>query len=177
TDVPTAASTASGSAGVTAIPSSWPMKSSGSTGPMTSAFTRWPTKTRRPCALPGSLSWRSWLRGDCPSIFLPPFEPRTLRGTPTGRAASRRALVEPDQRKWDYRHQVLAQRYLRPWQLFAWVKWFELWFHLRPSRLCGMLRGRDRFRRRQSRWVFCHIGLVWLSEVLEFLSDRLLRRD
>jgi anaerobic magnesium-protoporphyrin IX monomethyl ester cyclase len=91
--------------------------------------------------------------------------------TPFGREARRRALVEPDQRKWDYRHQVLAQDHFKPWQLFARVKWLELWFHLRPSRLWGMLRTRDRFRRWQWLWVFWHIGLVWLGEVLEFLRD------
>jgi anaerobic magnesium-protoporphyrin IX monomethyl ester cyclase len=95
--------------------------------------------------------------------------------TPFGQAARRRDLVEPDQRKWDYRHQVLAQKYLEPWQLFAWVKWIELWFHLRPSRLWGALRSLDRFRRRQLLWVLCHIGMVWLGEVLEFLHNRVLK--
>jgi anaerobic magnesium-protoporphyrin IX monomethyl ester cyclase len=95
--------------------------------------------------------------------------------TPFGQEARQRALVEPDQRKWDYRHQVLAQKHLKPWQLFAHVKWLELWFHLRPSRLWGMLRTRDPFRRWQLLWVFCHIGLVWLGEVLEFLRDRFLK--
>src|SRR5204862_1289363 len=91
--------------------------------------------------------------------------------TPFGQQARLRELVEPDQRKWDYRHQVLAQKHLKPWQLFARVKWLELWFHLRPSRLWGILRSRDRFRRRQILWVMGHIGVVWLGEVLEFLRD------
>jgi anaerobic magnesium-protoporphyrin IX monomethyl ester cyclase len=38
--------------------------------------------------------------------------------TPFGRESLRREVVEPDQTKWDYRHQVLGQRHLRPWQLF-----------------------------------------------------------
>jgi anaerobic magnesium-protoporphyrin IX monomethyl ester cyclase len=91
--------------------------------------------------------------------------------TPFGRVSRDRAVVEPDQRKWDYRHQVLAERRLRPWQLFAGVKWLELWFHLRPRRLWAMLCQRDRFRRRQLLWVLFHIGLVWVGEVLEFLRD------
>jgi anaerobic magnesium-protoporphyrin IX monomethyl ester cyclase len=89
--------------------------------------------------------------------------------TPFGREALRGEVVEPDRRRWDYRHQVLAQRHLRPWQLFLWVKWVELWFHLRPSRLWGILRDRDHFRRRQLLWVLRHIGQVWVGEVLEFL--------
>jgi anaerobic magnesium-protoporphyrin IX monomethyl ester cyclase len=95
--------------------------------------------------------------------------------TPFGQHSGR-AVVEPDQRKWDYRHQVLAQKYLRPWQLFGGVKWLELWFHLRPGRLWALLRTRDRFRRRQLLWVYLHIGLVWLGEVVEFVRDRLRRR-
>jgi anaerobic magnesium-protoporphyrin IX monomethyl ester cyclase len=97
--------------------------------------------------------------------------------TPFGREARQRALVEPDLRKWDYRHQVLAQKYLKPWGLFARVKWLELWFHLRPGRLREMLRTRDRFRRRQLLWVLHHIGMVWLGEVLEFVRDRFLKGD
>src|SRR5262249_4894428 len=48
--------------------------------------------------------------------------------TPFGRKSLEQTLIEPDQRKWDYRHQVLAQKHLKPWQLFARVKWLELWF-------------------------------------------------
>ena len=84
--------------------------------------------------------------------------------TPFGREALRGAVVEPDQRKWDFRHQVLALRRLRPWRLFVGVKWLELWFHLRPRRLWRVLRTRDGFRRRQLLWVLLHIGLVWVCE-------------
>ncbi|HMF14321.1 MAG TPA: radical SAM protein, partial [Gemmataceae bacterium] len=95
--------------------------------------------------------------------------------TPFGHEAQQRALVEPDQRKWDYRHQVLAQKHLVPWQLFAQVKWLELWFHLRPIRLWEMVRTRDLFRRWQLLWVLGHTGMVWLSEVREFLRDHVLK--
>jgi anaerobic magnesium-protoporphyrin IX monomethyl ester cyclase len=91
--------------------------------------------------------------------------------TPFGREAQSRAVVEPDQRKWDYRHQVLAQRHLTKWQLFLAVKWLEFWFHMRPRRFWAMLRTRDRLHRRQRLWVLFHIGLVWVGEILEFLRD------
>jgi anaerobic magnesium-protoporphyrin IX monomethyl ester cyclase len=96
--------------------------------------------------------------------------------TPFGREAARRPVVEKDLEKWDYRHQVLGQRRLAPWQLFAGVKWLELCFHLRPRRLWGLLRTRDRFRRWQLWWVFLHIGLVWLGEVVEFVMRALFPR-
>jgi anaerobic magnesium-protoporphyrin IX monomethyl ester cyclase len=89
--------------------------------------------------------------------------------TPFGQEVQGRRLVQRDQRKWDYRHQVLAQKHLKPWQLFAGVKWLELRFHLRPARLRTLFRQRDPFRRRQGFWVYSHIAVVWLAEVVEFL--------
>jgi anaerobic magnesium-protoporphyrin IX monomethyl ester cyclase len=91
--------------------------------------------------------------------------------TKFGQESAPRPVVEPDQQKWDYRHQVLGQRHLEPWQLFLWVKWVELWFHLRPRRLLAIFHTRDRFRLQQSLWVYFHIGLVWLGEILEFLRE------
>jgi anaerobic magnesium-protoporphyrin IX monomethyl ester cyclase len=95
--------------------------------------------------------------------------------TPFGREALGGEVIEPDLRKWDYRHQVLGQRHLRPWQLFVWVKWLELWFHLRPQRLWEVMRTRDWFRRRQLLWVLLHIGRVWVGEIMEFLGAALFR--
>ena len=89
--------------------------------------------------------------------------------TPFGADALRRPVMEPDQRFWDYRHQVLAQPHMRPWQLFAAVKWLELCFHFRPSRILGILRTRDRFRQRQLLWCSLHTGMVWFGEVAEFV--------
>jgi anaerobic magnesium-protoporphyrin IX monomethyl ester cyclase len=96
--------------------------------------------------------------------------------TPFGREVQDRKVVEEDQRNWDYRHQVLAQRRLAPWQLFAAVKWLELCFHLSPRRLWSLLTMRDCFRRRQLLWVYLHIGLVWLGEVAEFMQGIVSRR-
>ena len=88
--------------------------------------------------------------------------------TPFGREALGRA-VQRDQEKWDYRHQVLGQKQLRPWQLFFAVKWLELCYHLRPSRLWTMLRENDRSRLWQWLWTYFHIGAVWVAEMAEFL--------
>lgn len=89
--------------------------------------------------------------------------------TPFGEESRGRRVVEPDQSKWDYRHQVLEQKELWPWQLFLAVKWLELRFHLTPRRLLRLFDGRDRMRRRQRSWVFRHIAAVWLGEVIEFV--------
>jgi anaerobic magnesium-protoporphyrin IX monomethyl ester cyclase len=90
--------------------------------------------------------------------------------TPFGEQVAGRRLVEMDQRKWDYRHQVLAQKHLAPWQLYAAVKWLEFCFHIRPRRLWSVLRARDRFRRSQLLWTYLHIGRLWLAEIGEFLA-------
>ncbi len=80
-----------------------------------------------------------------------------------------RLVVQLDRAKWDYRHQILAQTHLRPWQLFLAAKWLEIRFHLTPGRIWAMIGGGDRSTRRHRRWVFRHIGVVWLAEVFEFV--------
>ncbi len=89
--------------------------------------------------------------------------------TEFGKEALGRRVVQKEQQKWDYRHQVLAEERLRPWQVFLAVKWLELVFHLHPAKLWNVLRQTSRFRRRQMDWSLFHISLVWLAEVWEFL--------
>ncbi len=84
-------------------------------------------------------------------------------------AQAQRKVIQVDQRRWDYRNQVLEQAHLRPWQLFAAVKWLELSFHLRPRRLRRLLLARDRTRRQQAWWTARHTTLVWLLEVVDFV--------
>ncbi len=108
-----------------------------------------------------------------PQAVLQPFQQSRTPHTWTafGHGQSGRAVVQTDQRRWDYRHQVLAQRYLKPWQLFAAVKWLELRFHLRPRRLMCLLLSRDRFIRQQGWWTARHTGLVWVMEIIDFVHS------
>lgn len=80
-----------------------------------------------------------------------------------------RPVVQEDLGRWDYRHQVLGQRHLSPWRLFAAVKWLELCFHLRPRRLRRLLLAGDRRDRREAWWTARHTALVWLLEIVEFV--------
>jgi anaerobic magnesium-protoporphyrin IX monomethyl ester cyclase len=89
--------------------------------------------------------------------------------TQFAREQAGRPVVQEELGRWDYRHQVLAQRRLRPWQLFAAVKWLELRFHLRPRRLRRLLLAPDRRRRREAWWTARRTGLVWLMEIVEFV--------
>jgi anaerobic magnesium-protoporphyrin IX monomethyl ester cyclase len=89
--------------------------------------------------------------------------------TAFAREQAGRRVVQTDQRRWDYRHQVLEQAHLKPWQLFAAVKWLELHFHLRPSRLRRVLFAGDRARRQEAWWTMRHTTMVWLMEIVEFV--------
>jgi anaerobic magnesium-protoporphyrin IX monomethyl ester cyclase len=80
-----------------------------------------------------------------------------------------REVVEPNQSRWDYRHQILGTRHLRPWQIFALVKLTEAIVHLRPRALLRHLFYADRHQRRAYRWSFRHASRVWFAEMVEFL--------
>ncbi|MCU7920634.1 MAG: cobalamin-dependent protein [Candidatus Thiodiazotropha sp. (ex Epidulcina cf. delphinae)] len=82
-----------------------------------------------------------------------------------------REVVEHDPTNWDFRHQVLGTRYLKPWQLFSMIKIIELAFHLRPKHLLRMFVHSDSEIRRQLRWCTFHAGLVWLAEISDFLNS------
>ncbi len=86
--------------------------------------------------------------------------------TEFGRQVQDHCIVQRDLGKWDYRHQIIAQPNLSPWKIFFAVKWLELRFHARPTKLRAILKMRDRFRRRQLLWSTVRTGLVWLGEVL-----------
>jgi anaerobic magnesium-protoporphyrin IX monomethyl ester cyclase len=90
--------------------------------------------------------------------------------TPFWAECAERPVVEKDPTKWDFRHQVLGTRHLKPWQLFSIVKGIELAFHLRPTHLLRMAFHPDREIRRQLRWCTLHAGYVWLAEIKEFFA-------
>ncbi len=78
-------------------------------------------------------------------------------------------IMQNDQRWWDYRHQILQSTAMKPWQLFAAVKWMEFTFHARPSRLLRLLAEPDSRMRVQLWWTALHIGGVWVAEIWECL--------
>ena len=87
--------------------------------------------------------------------------------------SANRCVIQLDLGKWDYRHQVLGQKHLQPWQVFLAVKLTELVFHIRPARWTAFLGG-SRFQQRQLWWCLWHTGLVWLGEIASFLRTRTL---
>ena len=75
------------------------------------------------------------------------------RWTPYFREAAAREVIQLDQRKWDYKHQVLGTRYLKPWQVLLWVKWIECVMQLRPKSLARLFH-RDRPIRACIHWYY-----------------------
>lgn len=91
------------------------------------------------------------------------------RWTPFFRVAEGRTVIQIDQRKWDYKHQVLATRRLKPWMLFAAVKAIEVCVQARPKALLRVLFHPDPEQRHSMRWYTKMGRRVWFKEVFEFL--------
>lgn len=84
---------------------------------------------------------------------------------------SGRAIIEPELSRWDYRHQVLAEKHMKPWQMHLAVKLLEARFHMSPGRLWRIMRMRDKFLRRQLWWSLRHTSPVWIAENLQWIGD------
>jgi len=88
--------------------------------------------------------------------------------TPYFRSVEHRNIIQPDQRKWDYKHQIMEMRHLRPWMVILYVKLIELLVQFRPKALIRGFLHRDRRLRRAMFW-YNNIGKrVWIHELLEF---------
>ena len=97
------------------------------------------------------------------------------RWTPFFNASRHRRIIRDDLRKWDYKHQVLETKKVPPWRIFLWVKLIEVLVQARPKALRRVLFHADENVRHGMRWYTKMGRRVWLGEVFEFLTDRLLR--
>jgi len=91
------------------------------------------------------------------------------RWTPFFRIARERTVIQADVRLWDYKHQVLATRRLKPWMLFGAVKLIEIAVQMRPKALARILFHRDPEQRQSMRWYTQMGRRVWFREVWHFL--------
>ncbi len=89
--------------------------------------------------------------------------------TPFHRESASRLVIEPDQSRWDYRHQVLATGIPR-WRVFLWVKLTEAVLQLRPRALLRVFAHRDPAIRKVLRWCYGVGRRAWLFEVRSFLG-------
>lgn len=105
------------------------------------------------------------------SVYVTPH-----RWTPFYGLAAGREVIQTDQSKWDYKHQVLATRHVPPWRVFLWVKAIEAIMQLRPKALWRLLTLRDAKIRHAQRWYYQMGRRVWLHELIGFLfRDRRLK--
>jgi anaerobic magnesium-protoporphyrin IX monomethyl ester cyclase len=71
--------------------------------------------------------------------------------------ASERRVIQLDQSKWDYKHQVLETIHMPPWRIFLWVKFIEIILQARPKALWRSFFQRDRASRHGMGW-FTRMG-------------------
>lgn len=77
-------------------------------------------------------------------------------------------IILTDQRKWDYKHQVIKTQFLKPWVVILYVKLMEIIMQTRPKALLRLFFHRDARLRSAMRW-YTRIGRrVWFWELSQF---------
>jgi anaerobic magnesium-protoporphyrin IX monomethyl ester cyclase len=98
------------------------------------------------------------------SVFATPH-----RWTPFFETVRNRKVIEPDLRRWDYKHQVMQVPRVPSWRVFLWVKLIELCLQVRPKALYRSYLHPDPDIRHAMRWYTRMGRRVVLSEICEFL--------
>jgi anaerobic magnesium-protoporphyrin IX monomethyl ester cyclase len=93
------------------------------------------------------------------------------RWTPYFTLAKDRRVIQTDQTRWDYKHQVLATKTMPPWRIFLWVKLIEAFLQLRPKAICRVLFHPDRKLRHAMRWYTRMGRRVWMHELWHWLFE------
>jgi anaerobic magnesium-protoporphyrin IX monomethyl ester cyclase len=91
------------------------------------------------------------------------------RWAPFFREAKDRRVIQLDQRRWDYKHQVLANRYVPAWRTFFTIKLIEVLVQVRPKALHRTLLHPDPTARHGMRWYARMGRRVWLHEIWCYL--------
>ncbi|MEL6421709.1 MAG: magnesium-protoporphyrin IX monomethyl ester anaerobic oxidative cyclase [Pseudomonadota bacterium] len=106
------------------------------------------------------------------SVYVTPH-----RWTPFFTLARQRRVIQRDQSKWDYKHQVLATRHVPPWRVFLWVKAIEFIVQSRPKAIWRLLTLPEARLRHAQRWYYQMGRRVWFHEVFGFLFRDRRERD
>jgi anaerobic magnesium-protoporphyrin IX monomethyl ester cyclase len=61
-------------------------------------------------------------------------------------------IILTDQRKWDYKHQVLKTQFVKPWQVIIYVKLIEIIMQTRPKALWRLFFHKEARHRSAMRW-------------------------
>ncbi|MFY0611091.1 MAG: magnesium-protoporphyrin IX monomethyl ester anaerobic oxidative cyclase [Hyphomicrobiaceae bacterium] len=95
------------------------------------------------------------------------------RWTPFFAETQSRMVIQKDRRRWDYKHQVLANTYLAPWRILLWVKATEVIVQARPKALYRTFFHPDPVLRQSMRWYAKMGRRVWFHEIFDFVRTRL----
>lgn len=77
-------------------------------------------------------------------------------------------IIQPDQQKWDYKHQIMETEKLKPWLIILYVKLIEVIMQSRPKALFRLLFHPD-YRLRDAMMWYTKIGRrVWFYEWMQF---------
>lgn len=89
--------------------------------------------------------------------------------TPYFKDVEHKRIIQEDQTKWDYKHQILETPRLKPWKVILYVKLIELIMQTRPKAIKRWLFHKDRRLRKAMFW-YNNIGKrVWVYEWFQFL--------
>ncbi|MBU1324141.1 MAG: magnesium-protoporphyrin IX monomethyl ester anaerobic oxidative cyclase [Alphaproteobacteria bacterium] len=91
------------------------------------------------------------------------------RWTPYYRLAENREVIQPDLRRWDYKHQVLAMKRMPAWRVLMWVKFMEVTCQVRPRALMRLIWRPDAKIRHATRWYYRMGRRVWFHEIISFV--------
>jgi anaerobic magnesium-protoporphyrin IX monomethyl ester cyclase len=123
-------------------------------------------------------TWRDHWRGLRQLLSYDPDQVQLLyvtphRWTPFFELAKTRRVIQTNRQRWDYKHQVLATRHMKPWQVLACVKLTEVILQTRPRALYRNFLLGDRGLRDAMQWYSRMGRRVWPFELKNFfLRDR-----
>ena len=89
--------------------------------------------------------------------------------TPYAGEEAERRVIQPDLRKWDYKHQVLATRHVPSWRVMFWFKFMEAVMQGRPRALGRYLYHPDKSVLEAIRWYYRIGRKVWPYEIWNYL--------
>ena len=97
--------------------------------------------------------------------------------TPYFEEVKDKEIILTDQRKWDYKHQVIALKYLKPSVVILYVKLIEVIMQTRPKALMRLFFHKEK-RIRHAMYWYSSIGKrVWLWELYQFFFVTKLSKD
>lgn len=89
--------------------------------------------------------------------------------TPYFEEVKDKEIIQLDQRRWDYKHQILATKYLHPLAMICLVKLIEVLMQARPKALFRVFFHKDPRLRKAMQWYTAIGRRVWLYELFQFI--------